>query len=135
MFKSPTWTAGGGSRREDNEVDCISFSDEARLLVEFFQGIDEMDEDMRLNILLVLLDFLLLCDSFFSFFSDLLSSPSWLCTDLDSLILRPKFFQVLSEDVRDAAILCSRECEERTSRGEVGSVLPRGGLMGVKVAT
>lgn len=123
MFKSPTWTGGGGSRRDDNEVERMSFSGRFKLLLEFFQGMAAMDDDIRLNILLVR-------DSFLSFLSSFLSSPSWLWTDLDSLIRRPKALHVLSEDVREGAILCSLECDEEVARGEVGSGLPRVGLLG-----
>jgi hypothetical protein len=87
---------------------------------------DDIDEDMRLNILLVR-------DSFLSFLSSLFSSPSWLCTDFDSLIRRPNVLQVLSDDVRDGALLCSREWDDEVARGEAGSGLPRVGLLGVKV--
>jgi hypothetical protein len=104
----------------------MSFSGSARLLLEFFHGMADMEEDMRLNILLVR-------DSFLSFFSSLFSSPSWLCTDLDSLMRRPKALQVLSDDAREGALLGSRECDD-DGGGEAGSGLPRVGLLGVMVA-
>jgi hypothetical protein len=71
--------------------------------------------------------------SFLSFLSSFLSSPSWLCTDLDSLMRRPKFLQVLSDDAREGALLGSRECDEEGG-GDAGSGLPRVGLLGVMVA-
>jgi hypothetical protein len=98
---------------------------EGRLLVEDFQGMADMDEDMRLNILLVR-------DSFLSFLSSRLSSPSWLWIDLDSLMRRPKGFQLLSVDVRGGGpVLCSRECDVDGALGEAASLRPRVGLFGV----
>ena len=129
MFRSPTCTGGGGSRRDAREVERMSFSGSAKLLFEFFHGIADMEEDMRLNILLVR-DFF---SSFLSFLSSLLSSPSWLCTDLDSLMRRPKALHVLSDEAREGALLGSRECEDEGG-GEAGSGLPRVGLLGVMVA-
>lgn len=129
MFKSPTCTGGGGSRRDAKEVERMSFSGSAKLLLEFFQGMPDMEEDMRLNILLVRFSFL----SFFSFLSSLFSSPSWLCTDLDSLMRRPKDLHVLSDDAREGALLGSRECDD-DGGGEAASGLPRVGLLGVMVA-
>lgn len=114
---------GGGSRSDASDVDCMLLS-VVKLLLELFQGIDDMDEDMRLNILVVR-------DSFFSFFS----SPSWLCTDdLDSLMRRPNALHVLSDDVREGARLCSRECDDDVSREEGGSCLLGVGLLGGGVA-
>ena len=98
MFRSPTCTGGGGSRRDAREVERMSFSGRAKLLFEFFQGMADIEKDMRLNILLVR-DFF---SSFLSFLSSLLSSPSWLCTDLDSLMRRPKALHVLSDEAREA---------------------------------
>lgn len=107
----------------------MSFSGSVKppLLLELFQGMDDMDEDMRLNILVVR-------DSFLSFLSSFLSSPSWLWIDLDSLIRRPKLLHVLSEDVREGAWLCSRECDDEVSRDAGGSCFGWGGLMGGAMA-
>ena len=115
-FKSPTCIGGGGSRSDAKDVDRMSFSGSVKLPLplEFFQGIEDMDEDIRLNILVVR-------DSFFSFLSSFFSSPSWLWTDLVSLIRRPKLLHVLSEDVREGAWLCSRECDDEVSREAGGS--------------
>jgi hypothetical protein len=125
MLRSPTCTDGGGSRRDAREVAPKLCSGSARLLLEFFHGFPDM-VDMRLNILLVR-------DSFFSFLSSRLSSPSWLWIEVDSLIRRPNGLQPLSDDVRDGAMLCSRECDIEGAFGEEGSVRtrPRVGLLGL----
>jgi hypothetical protein len=129
MFRSPTCTGGGGSRSDAKEVERMSFSGSVKLLLEFLKDMAAIEEDMRLNILLVRESFL----SFFSFLSSFLSSPSWLCTDLDSLMRRPKLLHVLSDDAREGALLGSRECDEEGG-GDAGSGLPRVGLLGVMVA-
>jgi hypothetical protein len=53
ILRSPTCTGGGGSRSDANEVDRISFSGSPRVVLEFFLGMDDIDIDIRLNILLV----------------------------------------------------------------------------------
>lgn len=124
MLRSPTCTGGGGSRSEARDVMRLSCSACVRLLLEFFHGMDEIDEDMRLNILLVR-------DDFLSFLSSRLSSPSWLWIDFDSLMRRPNGLHALSDDVREGPVLCSRECDVEGALGDVGSVRPRVGLGGV----
>ena len=69
MLTSPTWTGGGGSRREDKEVDCEPCSGDERLDWEPFKP---RPEDMRLNSFVVR-------ESFFPFLSSRFSSsPSGL---------------------------------------------------------
>jgi hypothetical protein len=121
MFRSPMWTEGGGSLSDARAVEFCS--GRARLEEEFFHGIAEMVDDMRLNSLPVLLG-----RSFLLFLSEVLSSsPSWLWwlwIDLDSLIRRPNDLQLLSDDERGNAVLGSREWEEEEgARGDAGSVL------------
>lgn len=62
-------TGEGGSRNEARDVCAVLCSVKFRLLVDAFQGMEDIDEDMRLNILLVR-------DSFLSFLSSRFSSPS-----------------------------------------------------------
>jgi hypothetical protein len=102
MFKSPTCTGGGGSRRDARLGEWTLWSGRLKAEEEDFQGIEDMEELMRLNIFEVR-------DSFLAVLSERTESPSWLWMDLDSDMRRPKPRQPLSEEVREGPMLCSRE--------------------------